>query len=639
MTESSESESVSEPELSFDNGAVGIALDRVRTPGGRGNRKPAGDDAADHFLAAQEALIADQRASLREQMRHMRLKHFGERLKVAIQLLTILVGVAVVASLGTMAFDAARADGVVLKPFTVAPDLARRGVTGEVVASQLLDKLTDISDRSQASNGVGTFGAGWGQNISLQIPETGVSLAEVDQFLRDKLGHERRLAGEVTQNTDGTLTVVARLGARALPPQTGPATDLTQLIGRTAEALYRREQPQTYEQYLAATGRPNEEWEAVGREEIESHDPVRRAVGYGHLGIVYADRGDGPAAIRNWEAADAEHAGLSWPAGNLGSSAVARGHMERSLASLRRADALADHDPTYTRQAAAESRLSYQGAIAQLLLDHATAFDRRMAHARGDNLGRPQSRESLALEAAEARALVHDGAQADADANAFVPRRPADMVAKAVSLWRIADDRQDWQAALDRLALMPQANASRPYGLSRRALALVKLGRAAEAQTVIAPSPLDCQPCVVARGFIAEAYGRRAEADHWFAEASRMAPSIPGGPLSWGEVLLARGDPAKAASQVREALRRSPRAEEALVGLGETLLAQGDAAGAVKQFAAADKLTPKWGRPHLKWGEALMKLGKRDEARVQFKAAAAMDLTPGERAELAAQKV
>jgi tetratricopeptide (TPR) repeat protein len=635
MAEVGESESVSEADQNFESAAVGIALDRARARRG----KPTGDDAADHFLAAQEALIADQRHHLHEQMRHMGLKHFSDRLKVALQLLTIAVGVALVATLGWMALDAAHADGVVIKPFTVAPDLARRGVTGEVVASQLLDKLTDISDRSQASNGVGTFGAGWGQNISLQIPETGVSLAEVDQFLRDKLGHEKRLTGEVTQNPDGTLTVVARLGARALPPQSGPATDMSQLIARTAESLYRREQPQTYEQYLAATGRPNEEWEAVGREEIESHDPVRRAVGYGHLGIVYAERGDGAAAIRNWQAADAEHAGLSWPAGNLAFGAVARGRLERSLVLLRRADALATHDPTYTRQAAAEARFAFQGGIAQLLLDHATAFDLRMALARGDNLGRSQSRESLALEAAEARALVHDGAQADADANAFVPRRPADVVAKAVSLWRIADDREDWQAALDRLALMPQSNSSRPYGLGRRALALAKLGRSAEAQAVVAPTPLDCQPCVIVRGFIAEAYGRRAEADHWFAEASRIAPSIPSGPLNWGQALLARGDAAKAAVQFREALRRSPRAEEALEGLGEALTLQGDAEGAVKQYAAGDKLTPKWGRNHLKWGEALAKLGDAARAKAQFALAAKLDLTAQERAELAAQKV
>ena len=84
--------------------------------------------------------------------------------------MTIAAGVLVAVTLGWMAFDASRAEGVVIKSFSVAPDLARRGVSGEVVASQLLDKLTDISVRAQSSAAMGKFGAGWGQSLSLQSP-------------------------------------------------------------------------------------------------------------------------------------------------------------------------------------------------------------------------------------------------------------------------------------------------------------------------------------------------------------------------------------------------------------------------------------------------------------------------------------
>jgi len=629
-------EEAAEGAASLDAGAgaaaVELALARARGRRGRG-----GDPLAERFLARQDELAAKQLSHLDEQFRHLRLKHFSDRLRVAIQLLTIGVGVAVVASLGWMAFDASRADGVVIKPFTVAPDLARRGVTGEVVASQLLDKLTDISDHSQASNGVGSFGAGWGQNISLQIPETGVSLGEVDQFLREKLGHESRLTGEVIQNPDATVTVVARLGARALPLQSGPVSDLPQLIGRTAEALYRREQPQTYEQYLEATGRPIEEWEAVARDEVESHDAVRRAVGYGHLGIVASQRGDGDGAVRNWQEADAQHAGLSWPAADLAGSAAAHGRFESSVALLRRAETLQDHDPTYTRQAARESRFATEASLATLLLDHATLLDRRVADARGDALGRPGSRESLALQVAEARAWTHDWTRAEADANAFVPRRPADVTAKATWLWRIAFIRHDWPTALVRLNVLEQSVRPNLANQARRGEGLVNLGRLTEAQGVIGPTPLDCQPCVISRALIAEATGRRSEADHWFAEATRIAPCLPNGPLYWGQTLLARGDAAKAGVEFREALRRSPRAEEAIDGLGEALLAQGDAAGAAGRFAEALKLTPRWGRAHLKWGEALARQGKIADAKAQFALARGLDLTPAERAELGSQ--
>jgi Flp pilus assembly protein TadD len=74
-------------------------------------------------------------------------------------------------------------------------------------------------------------------------------------------------------------------------------------------------------------------------------------------------------------------------------------------------------------------------------------------------------------------------------------------------------------------------------------------------------------------------------------------------------------------------------------GWGEALLKKGDAAGAVARFAEAEKSAPRWARLHLKWAEALARLGRRDEARAHLKAAAAMDLTPSERAELAAQRI
>ena len=56
---------------------------------------------------------------------------------------------------------------------------------------------------------------------------------------------------------------------------------------------------------------------------------------------------------------------------------------------------------------------------------------------------------------------------------------------------------------------------------------------------------------------------------------------------------------------------------------------------ALAKFAEAEKFAPNWGRLHLKWGEALAYAGKKDEAKAQFACAAALDLTPSEKAELA----
>ncbi|MGD0866687.1 MAG: hypothetical protein ABSA49_14130, partial [Rhizomicrobium sp.] len=56
---------------------------------------------------------------------------------------------------------------------------------------------------------------------------------------------------------------------------------------------------------------------------------------------------------------------------------------------------------------------------------------------------------------------------------------------------------------------------------------------------------------------------------------------------------------------------------------------------ALAKFAEAAKYAPNWGRLHLKWGEALLWSGKRDAAKKQFDIAAALDLSPSEKSELA----
>ena len=620
-----------------DNGAVAFALERAGRR--RGKRAEA---AVDGLLEDQRALIAEQRRHLAAQSRTLALDHWSKRLRLGLQAMTIAAGLAVVAALAWMVFDATQARGVIIKPFAVAPDLARRGVTGEVVASQLLDRLTGISLRAQSSAPTGAFGAGWGQSIAIQIPETGVNLGEVERWLRARLGHERTLSGEVVQNPDGTVTLGARLDATPLPPQTGAPGDLPQLLLRTAEAIYRREQPMAYANYLSQfAGARHAELIEVGREMTDSHIPLVRAYGYGELGNADTWDNDLAAADRDYRAAIAENAGLSWPFTNLAFAAGVQGRQEEALRFDRRARALIPTDPGFIPQAAHEAMLQNDYEIAFRLHDHATMLVKDIAYSQGDNLGSLGSRASLKLYVADDRAWTHDGTRGEAEALAFVPRSPVDARTRAQILADIARARGDWPLYLTRLDAAQATPPVTPETLADKANrtgALAQLGRVAEAHAVIDPTPLDCQPCVVARGVLAAAERRWSVSDHWFAEASRIGPSTPNGPLYWGQALLARGDAAQAVVRFREAVRRSPRADDAREGLGEALARQGDAAGAVRQFAAADRLTPLWGRLHLKWGEALASLGKRDEARAQLAAAARLDLTPAERAELAAQR-
>jgi Flp pilus assembly protein TadD len=114
-----------------------------------------------------------------------------------------------------------------------------------------------------------------------------------------------------------------------------------------------------------------------------------------------------------------------------------------------------------------------------------------------------------------------------------------------------------------------------------------------------------------------------------------MAPELPLAETLWGASRLARGDAAGAIAKLTAAHAKGPRFADPLELWGEALLAQGDARAAAAKFAEATPLAPHWGRLRLKRAQALAQLGRPDEARAQARWAAALDLTPAERAELA----
>ena len=648
MAESGESESVSDPEQSFDSAAVGIALDRVRAPRGKGGRKPpiggqGGDDAADHFLAAQEALIADQRHHLAAQFRHLGLKLWSERLKLTAQALTIAVGLLALGVVASTAWEAHEADGLVIKPFSMPPALAQRGVTGEAVASKIMDRLSAMASESNSSEVQKSIAADWGEHISIAIPETGLSLSQVDQWLREKLGHQQRLTGEISQTPDGTLEFDARVGSQALPVQTGAEGDLNKMVTRVAEAIYGREQPSSYYLYLSRQARPQEAFE-FGKQRVASPDSGEQSSGYVDMaqstGFLHGDL----ASIPYFEKAVAT-APLVNPVAfaNFARVEGELGREERFHQLYREYLRRIPLWPRFSPDAARLQETNARSALARSLGDFnaGLSYDRALRKASG--AGFTERIELGDLNLAADLSIMHDAKGARRYVEGFVPASPSEALNKEFTAANLSFDAKDWagvvaHAEADKRLLpgaQPHADITALLSIdSGETQALAHLGRFAEALALIDKTPLDCVFCLVARAVLAEAQGQTAEADRWYAETVRLTPSLPANRYYWGRARLARGDAKGALALFDAAHKLSPRYPDAIEGRGEALLALGDAKAADAAFAEAAKLAPRWGRLHLKWGEALARLGKRDEARAQFKAAAAMDLTPTDRTEL-----
>ena len=263
------------------------------------------------------------------------------------------------------------------------------------------------------------------------------------------------------------------------------------------------------------------------------------------------------------------------------------------------------------------------------------------------------SHEQARVQQAATLALDHDTQAAAAMwpgmSDAEISRTIAKwQSASAVKLYS-AEVLEDWPAALAEAqgldtvvrgyAALPDGGAAldvlRTTLWPHEARILAHLGRGPEAWAMIIQTPSDCYDCVRARGEIAALAGRRAEVDRWFAEAVRQGPSLPHAHLDWARARLARGDVDGAIAELTLAHAKGPHFADPLEQWGEALMRKGDFGGAAGKFTAADREAPRWGRNHLLWGEALARLGKADQAKAQWRAAAGMDLSAADRAELA----
>ena len=644
MAESNEGPDVDAPETvdPTSPGAVAIALGRTS----KANR--AVDIEAAAFLRDQRALIADQRHHLKVQLKHLGLRYFADRLKVGLQIFVALGATAIALFVAGLVWQAATDKGLVVEAFSVPPDLAAQGITGEVVASQLEDKLSALQAATDSARAPASYSNDWGHEIKVEIPETGVSISELQRYLRQWLGHETRVGGEVFHTPQG-LRFTVRAGGEAGDAASGPATDLDGLIQRGAEALFARTQPYRFGVYLRENGRVAESKALFER--LAADGPVSERP-WGLLGVAQFQTNVNQA-IEMERRAVALNPRLALVWLNLADADGLAGRFETALNEARTTVRLIDSRDrgSITARSAPAARLGQSAAVHDFLGDfQAEVRDLEAVLAIPEfygshEIGRVQEGVALAEDhdpAASQRVLPPGATDAD------VSRTEAKWLDFSIAYLVTFEDKADWRAALSDvqgLDSIVRAYASQPDGGAsldgmraalwpHEARALAHLGRNAEAWALIGQTPLDCYDCVRARGEIAALAGRAAEADRWFAEAVRQGPSLPQAHLDWARARLSRGDIDGAIAELTLAQAKGPHFPDPLELWGEALVRKGDFAAAAARFATADKYAPHWGRNHLRWGEALLRAGRYDDARSQFEAANGLDLTAPDRAAL-----
>jgi tetratricopeptide (TPR) repeat protein len=241
------------------------------------------------LIDIQKHHLTEQFKQLAEQLKQLRLNIWQQRMGVLLRIATGFVGLAVAAGLALMIWNASQSNGLLIEPFSVPPDLAQRGMTGQVVAAKLLDHLSEMQAQTTSERPAETYANDWGQaGIKLDIPETGISVTELDDFLREKLGHDTHVTGEIVRTASG-VSLTARTGVEGAESATGSEAELDGLVRQLSEKVYRLTQPYRYAIYLASHDRLAEAVPVL--KAVAETGPTRldRAFGYADWGLLSGD--------------------------------------------------------------------------------------------------------------------------------------------------------------------------------------------------------------------------------------------------------------------------------------------------------------------------------------------------------------
>ncbi|MFL5237630.1 MAG: tetratricopeptide repeat protein, partial [Rhizomicrobium sp.] len=228
----------------------------------------------------QRKLMEEQREQLRDQVKRMRLGIVDQRFSIALKAMTALIGFAVTGALAFAIWNASGSGGLVIEPFSVPPDLAARGLTGQVVASKLLDRLVAMQQQTDSQRDPATYTNYWGDDVKVEIPSTGISIGELQRFLREKLGHPTHITGEIVRDAK-RLSLTVRAGSLGSGTIVGSETDVGPLLQRLAEAVYGITEPYRYGAWLQEHGRNAEGIAAFVA--VKNHGPASERP-WGYLG-------------------------------------------------------------------------------------------------------------------------------------------------------------------------------------------------------------------------------------------------------------------------------------------------------------------------------------------------------------------
>src|ERR1700679_3047158 len=139
-------------------------------------------ETGDAFLEAQIGILELEKEKLAKEdaaldteialnLSHLRMRRFSDYARVSLEIAGFLVVLLIVCGLGTMVWNATQDHDLVVDAFSVPADVAQSGMTGDVLAGRVLDRLGHMqADTYSLTEGAGSYRSNDNNQVRIEIP-------------------------------------------------------------------------------------------------------------------------------------------------------------------------------------------------------------------------------------------------------------------------------------------------------------------------------------------------------------------------------------------------------------------------------------------------------------------------------------
>jgi tetratricopeptide (TPR) repeat protein len=555
------------------------------------------------LLETQNEHLKDQHAArlhyLQGQAREVDIRRFGLRLRVGFQLFLALLASAIGIGLVVMMRDAVTSRSVVIDPFEVPPSLAADGLNGKVVAAGLLDVLTRIQEANHKSALARNLSNTWTNEISMDIPETGISIRQLERMIKTRFGHDQHIEGDLVRTPAGLALTVR--GSGMLPKTfSGEAGALDKLLTQGGEYVYSQSQPGLWGTYLGNSDR-NDEAIRFARGAYMTADPSERPYLLNSWGNAIAGTG-GEGAMAEALPLFREAVRLKpdfWTGYNNIMYALAGLGDEEGM--LRVGEQMMKAAGGRPGRATENWYQNYDQEVWDLQALHASTIADMESHGGVGTTGAAIGAENLSVALVEMQLHDTGAGSLRLKTTPVDEKNLPDTAQAAMSRAVLAEESADLKTAAtewDAYAAAyanPIISTANPPNICFAAVSYEKTGQPAKADAALKPfgngTFVDCDRF---KGDVLELRSDWAGAKEWYAKAVTLGPSVPSGYYSWGMALAKHGDFDGAAAQFKDANQRGPHWADPLKAWGDVLVKQGNTKEALAKYDEALKYAPNW---------------------------------------------